>query len=133
MPAGTAPLGLLLGQVAASVRHRHRSQRRADGPGLGHRRRPPQRTRAPRRLARCSEELNLTATIVREIDIVTTVAHVCDTRYSGGARLLAESNVATITARATDTTRGARRRGLRPLAERRTSGKVTRNAVEPAA
>jgi (R,R)-butanediol dehydrogenase/meso-butanediol dehydrogenase/diacetyl reductase len=69
-------------------------------------------------------ELNLTATIVREIDIVTTVAHVCDTDIPAALELLAESNVATVTAGPRIPLEALVDEGLRPLAERRTSGKI---------
>src|SRR6185312_12066933 len=43
-------------------------------------------------------ELDLTRTILREIDIVTTVAHVCDSDIPAALQLLADSDVASVTA-----------------------------------
>jgi threonine dehydrogenase-like Zn-dependent dehydrogenase len=69
-------------------------------------------------------ELDLTRMIVREVDILTSVAHICDSDIPAALELLAESNVAAVAA-------GPRIRldvlvddGLRPLAEGRAGGKI---------
>ena len=69
-------------------------------------------------------ELDLTGTILREIDIVTTVAHVCDTDIPAALELLTETDVATITAGACISLDELVEEGLRPLAERRAAGKI---------
>ena len=43
-------------------------------------------------------ELDLTPMILREVDIFTTVAHVCDSDIPAALELLAESDVAAVTA-----------------------------------
>jgi (R,R)-butanediol dehydrogenase/meso-butanediol dehydrogenase/diacetyl reductase len=68
--------------------------------------------------------LELTPMIVREVDVVTTVAHVCDTDIPAALELLAETDVATITAGPRISLDALVEEGLRPLAERRASGKV---------
>jgi (R,R)-butanediol dehydrogenase / meso-butanediol dehydrogenase / diacetyl reductase len=69
-------------------------------------------------------ELELTSMILREVDVFTTVAHVCDSDIPAALDLLAESAVATAT-------KGPRipldelvEEGLQPLAERRATGKI---------
>jgi threonine dehydrogenase-like Zn-dependent dehydrogenase len=69
-------------------------------------------------------ELDLTRTIVREVDIFTTVAHVCDTDIPAALDLLAETDVAAVTAGARIPLDALVEEGLRPLAERRAPGKV---------
>jgi 2-desacetyl-2-hydroxyethyl bacteriochlorophyllide A dehydrogenase len=69
-------------------------------------------------------ELDLTRTIVREIDVFTTVAHVCDTDIPAALELLAETDVATVTAGARIPLESLVEDGLRPLAERRATGKI---------
>jgi len=69
-------------------------------------------------------ELDLTGTIVREIDIVTTVAHVCDTDIPAALELLAETDVATVTAGSRISLETLVEEGLLPLAERRAPGKI---------
>jgi (R,R)-butanediol dehydrogenase/meso-butanediol dehydrogenase/diacetyl reductase len=69
-------------------------------------------------------ELDLTATILREVDIVTTVAHVCDSDIPAALELLAETNVATVTAGPRIRLEALVEEGLRPLAERRAPGKI---------
>jgi (R,R)-butanediol dehydrogenase/meso-butanediol dehydrogenase/diacetyl reductase len=69
-------------------------------------------------------ELELTAMIVREVDVFTTVAHVCDSDIPAALALLAESNVAAITAGPRIPLDELVEEGLRPLAERRASGKI---------
>ena len=68
--------------------------------------------------------IDLTRTILREIDIVTTVAHVCDSDLPAALTLLAESNVASVTAGPHIPLEALVDDGLRPLAERRATGKV---------
>ena len=69
-------------------------------------------------------ELDLTPTILREVDVFTTVAHVCDTDIPAALELLAESAVATVTAGPRIPLDELVAEGLRPLAERRATGKI---------
>lgn len=69
-------------------------------------------------------ELDLTRTILREIDVVTTVAHVCDTDIPAALDLLATSDVAAVTAGPRIPLGELVEEGLRPLAERRAQGKI---------
>jgi (R,R)-butanediol dehydrogenase/meso-butanediol dehydrogenase/diacetyl reductase len=69
-------------------------------------------------------ELDLTRMILREIDIVTTVAHVCDADIPAALELLAGSDVAVVTAGPRISLDALVEEGLRPLAERRAPGKV---------
>jgi len=69
-------------------------------------------------------ELDLTRTILREVDIVTTVAHVCDTDIPAALELLAATNVAAITIGPRIALDALVDDGLRPLAERRATGKI---------
>jgi threonine dehydrogenase-like Zn-dependent dehydrogenase len=69
-------------------------------------------------------EIDLTQTIVREVDIVTTVAHVCDSDIPAALELLAGSNVAAVTAGRRISLDVLVEDGLRPLAERRAPGKI---------
>jgi (R,R)-butanediol dehydrogenase/meso-butanediol dehydrogenase/diacetyl reductase len=69
-------------------------------------------------------ELDLTRTILREVDIITTVAHVCDSDLPAALQLLAETNVATVTAGPRIPLEALVEEGLRPLAERRAPGKI---------
>jgi threonine dehydrogenase-like Zn-dependent dehydrogenase len=69
-------------------------------------------------------ELDLTRTILREVDIITTVAHVCDSDLPAALELLAETNVATVTAGPRIQLEALVEEGLRPLAERRAPGKI---------
>ena len=69
-------------------------------------------------------ELDLTGTILREIDIVTTVAHVCDADIPAALELLAETNIAAVTAGPRIPLDTLVEEGLRPLAERRALGKI---------
>jgi len=69
-------------------------------------------------------ELELTQTIVREVDIVTTVAHVCDSDIPAALDLLAGSDVAAVTAGPRIPLDVLVDDGLRPLAEQRASGKI---------
>jgi (R,R)-butanediol dehydrogenase / meso-butanediol dehydrogenase / diacetyl reductase len=69
-------------------------------------------------------ELELTPMILREVDVYTTVAHVCDTDIPAALSLLAESSVASITAGPRIPLEELVSEGLRPLAERRATGKI---------
>jgi (R,R)-butanediol dehydrogenase/meso-butanediol dehydrogenase/diacetyl reductase len=69
-------------------------------------------------------ELDLTSTILREVDIFTTVAHVCDSDIPAALALLADSDVASITAGRRIPIDALVEEGLRPLAERRATGKI---------
>ena len=69
-------------------------------------------------------ELDLTQMILREIDIVTTVAHVCDSDIPAALELLAGSDVAAVTAGPRIPLDALVDDGLRPLAERRAPGKI---------
>jgi (R,R)-butanediol dehydrogenase / meso-butanediol dehydrogenase / diacetyl reductase len=69
-------------------------------------------------------ELDLTRTIVREVDIFTTVAHVCDADIPAALELLATSDVAAVTAGPRIPLDALVEDGLRPLAERRAPGKI---------
>jgi (R,R)-butanediol dehydrogenase / meso-butanediol dehydrogenase / diacetyl reductase len=68
--------------------------------------------------------LDLTPMIVREVDIFTTVAHVCDSDIPAALELLADSDVATVTAGPRIPIDALVEDGLRPLAERRAAGKI---------
>lgn len=69
-------------------------------------------------------ELELTPMILREVDVYTTVAHVCDTDIPAALALLAESDVASVTAGPRIPLDELVAEGLRPLAERRATGKI---------
>ena len=69
-------------------------------------------------------ELDLTGTILREIDLFTTVAHVCDTDIPAALELLAETDVAAVTAGQRIPLESLVEEGLRPLTERRATGKI---------
>jgi (R,R)-butanediol dehydrogenase/meso-butanediol dehydrogenase/diacetyl reductase len=69
-------------------------------------------------------ELQLTPMILREIDVFTTVAHVCDTDIPAALDLLTRSEVARITAGPRIPLDALVDDGLRPLAERRATGKI---------
>jgi threonine dehydrogenase-like Zn-dependent dehydrogenase len=68
--------------------------------------------------------IDLTPMILREVDIFTTVAHVCDTDIPAALELLAESDVAAVTAGLRIPLEALVDDGLRPLAERRAGGKI---------
>jgi 2-desacetyl-2-hydroxyethyl bacteriochlorophyllide A dehydrogenase len=68
--------------------------------------------------------LDLTPTILREIDIYTTVAHVCDTDIPAALALLESSDVAAVTMGPRIPLDALVEEGLRPLAERRAAGKI---------
>lgn len=75
-------------------------------------------------------ELALTPMILREVDVYTTVAHVCDTDIPAALELLASSDIAAVTKGPTIPLDALVEDGLRPLSERRASGKIL---VAPAA
>ena len=68
--------------------------------------------------------LELTPMILREIDVYTTVAHVCDADIPAALELLASSDVAAVAAGARIPLDALVEEGLRPLAERRAEGKI---------
>jgi threonine dehydrogenase-like Zn-dependent dehydrogenase len=68
--------------------------------------------------------LELTPMILREVDIFTTVAHVCDSDIPAALELLAASDVAAVTAGPRIPLDALVEHGLRPLAERRAAGKI---------
>jgi (R,R)-butanediol dehydrogenase / meso-butanediol dehydrogenase / diacetyl reductase len=68
--------------------------------------------------------LDLTDTILREIDIVTSVAHVCDTDIPEALELLGVDDLARRTMARNISLDALVEEGLRPLAERRAPGKI---------
>jgi (R,R)-butanediol dehydrogenase/meso-butanediol dehydrogenase/diacetyl reductase len=62
--------------------------------------------------------------ILREVDVFTTVAHVCDSDIPAALHLLASTDIASITAGPRISLDALVEEGLRPLAERRASGKI---------
>jgi (R,R)-butanediol dehydrogenase/meso-butanediol dehydrogenase/diacetyl reductase len=68
--------------------------------------------------------LELTPMILREVDVVTTVAHVCDSDIPAALDLLADGRVAAATAGPRIHLDALVDEGLRPLAERRAVGKI---------
>ena len=68
--------------------------------------------------------IDLTRMILREVDIFTTVAHVCDSDIPSALELLATSDVAAVTAGPRISLDALVESGLRPLSERRASGKI---------
>jgi len=71
--------------------------------------------------------IDLTPMILREVDIITTVAHVCDSDIPAALELLAGSDVAAVTASQRIPLNALVKDGLRPLAERRAAGKILVN------
>ena len=69
-------------------------------------------------------EIDLTRMIVREVDIFTTVAHVYDSDIPAALELLAESDIAAVTAGPRIPLEALVEDGLRPLAELRAEGKI---------
>jgi (R,R)-butanediol dehydrogenase / meso-butanediol dehydrogenase / diacetyl reductase len=69
-------------------------------------------------------EIDLTGMIVREVDIFTSVAHICDTDIPAALQLLAHSNVAAVTAGPRIPLDALVDDGLRPLVEGRAAGKI---------
>jgi (R,R)-butanediol dehydrogenase/meso-butanediol dehydrogenase/diacetyl reductase len=68
--------------------------------------------------------LELTAMILREVDVFTTVAHVCDTDIPAALKLLATTGTAAVAAGRRIPLDALVEDGLRPLAERRAGGKI---------
>jgi (R,R)-butanediol dehydrogenase / meso-butanediol dehydrogenase / diacetyl reductase len=68
--------------------------------------------------------IDLTPMILREVDVFTTVAHVCDSDIPAALELLAASDVARVTAGPRIPLDALVDDGLRPLAERRATGKI---------
>jgi len=62
--------------------------------------------------------------ILREVDVLTTVAHVCDTDIPAALELLTSTDIASIAAGPRISLEGLVEEGLRPLAERRARGKI---------
>ncbi len=71
-----------------------------------------------------ARSLELTPMILREVDIHTTVAHVCDSDLPAALELLAGSDIANVTAGPRISLEALVEEGLRPLAERRAAGKI---------
>jgi (R,R)-butanediol dehydrogenase / meso-butanediol dehydrogenase / diacetyl reductase len=69
-------------------------------------------------------EIDLTRLILREVDIFTSVAHICDSDIPAALELLAETDVAAITAGPRIPLEVLVEDGLRPLAEQRAEGKI---------
>lgn len=69
-------------------------------------------------------EIDLTRMIVREVDIFTSVAHICDSDIPAALELLAESDIAAVTAGPRIPLDVLVEDGLRPLAEQRAGGKI---------
>lgn len=68
--------------------------------------------------------LALTPMILREVDVFTTVAHVCDTDIPAALALLTETNVGMVAAGPRIPLDALVEEGLRPIAERRAGGKI---------
>lgn len=68
--------------------------------------------------------IELTPMILREVDVFTTVAHVCDSDIPAALELLAESDVAAVTVGPRIPLEALVEDGLRVLAERRAAGKI---------
>jgi (R,R)-butanediol dehydrogenase / meso-butanediol dehydrogenase / diacetyl reductase len=71
-----------------------------------------------------ARSLELTPMILREVDIHTTVAHVCDSDLPAALELLAGSDIANVTAGPRISLEALVEEGLRPLSERRAAGKI---------
>ncbi len=69
-------------------------------------------------------EIDLTPMIVREVDVVTTVAHVCDSDIPAALELLTTTDVAEVTAGRRISLDQLVEDGLQPLAEGRVAGKI---------
>jgi (R,R)-butanediol dehydrogenase/meso-butanediol dehydrogenase/diacetyl reductase len=69
-------------------------------------------------------ELDLTRMTLREVDVLTTVAHVCDSDLPAALELLAAGDIARIVAGPRIPLDALVEDGLRPLAERRATGKI---------
>jgi (R,R)-butanediol dehydrogenase / meso-butanediol dehydrogenase / diacetyl reductase len=68
--------------------------------------------------------IDLTRMILREVDVFTTVAHVCDSDIPAALALLADSDIAGATAGPRIPLEALVEEGLCPLAERRAKGKI---------
>jgi threonine dehydrogenase-like Zn-dependent dehydrogenase len=68
--------------------------------------------------------ISLTPMILREVDIFTTVAHVCDADIPAALEMLAGSDVAAVTVGPRISLDALVEDGLRPLAEGRAAGKI---------
>jgi (R,R)-butanediol dehydrogenase/meso-butanediol dehydrogenase/diacetyl reductase len=68
--------------------------------------------------------IDRTPMILREVDIITTVAHVCDSDIPAALEMLAGSDVAAVTAGQRISLNALVEDGLRPLAEGRAAGKI---------
>jgi (R,R)-butanediol dehydrogenase/meso-butanediol dehydrogenase/diacetyl reductase len=69
-------------------------------------------------------EIDLTQMILGEVDVVTTVAHVCDTDVPAALRFLASTDIAQVSAGPRIPLESLVEEGLRPLAERRVGAKI---------
>lgn len=69
-------------------------------------------------------ELDLTQMIKREVNVLTTVAHVCDSDMPAALELLARSDIAAVAAGPRIPLEALVEEGLRPLAEWRAAGKI---------
>ena len=69
-------------------------------------------------------ELDLSDTILREVDIATSVAHVCETDIPASIEMLRTSDLANLTMARNIPLDALVEEGLRPLAERRAPGKI---------
>jgi len=75
-------------------------------------------------------ELDLTSLALREVDIATTVAHVCDVDLPEALQLLADGNLAQLVIDRRIPLSALVEEGLRPLAEGTAKGKIV---VDPSA
>jgi (R,R)-butanediol dehydrogenase/meso-butanediol dehydrogenase/diacetyl reductase len=70
------------------------------------------------------QEVDLTEMVVREVDMLTTVAHVCDSDMPAALELLANTDIAAVTAGPRIPLDALVEEGLRALVERRAGGKI---------
>jgi threonine dehydrogenase-like Zn-dependent dehydrogenase len=71
-----------------------------------------------------AREIELTPMIKREVDVYTTVAHICDADIPAALDLLSTTDIASLTLGPRISLDALVEDGLRPLAERRASGKI---------
>jgi threonine dehydrogenase-like Zn-dependent dehydrogenase len=71
-----------------------------------------------------AREIELTPMIKREVDVYTTVAHICDADIPAALELLSTTDIASLTLGPRIPLDALVEDGLRPLAERRASGKI---------
>jgi threonine dehydrogenase-like Zn-dependent dehydrogenase len=71
-----------------------------------------------------AREIELTPMIKREVDVYTTVAHICDADIPAALELLSTTDIARLTVGPRIPLDALVEDGLRPLAERRASGKI---------